>query len=340
MLYYRPRPVRGLRFKRLTFAHTTWTRPSEVGHPVLQAQQFSIPPTAGNQQHVGRHPAVLTIAHATDVPIEGCVFRSPGATALDFAEAVSASVAVGNAFADIAGNGVALGVFSPPEVEAHTPLVDADPAAQTREVRIADNFITRIGRDHPGGCRIVAGHVRNVVIENNENFETPYTGISLGRDWNRTPGFAAGNVIRGNRVHRVMQLLADCGTIDTLPHQPHGQISENHTHGIAPSVWAGEVGVKAIYLDEGGGGSAEQPLVVRRNVVSVEGQTTRYNLHRTGISLWEGELWARERWRRLRDRCDGRSPVSSSRHARAPLRGARPPEVRPVIAPRSEKRGS
>ena len=79
----------------------------------------------------------------------------------------------------------------------------------------------------------------------------PYTGISVGWGWTSETTPLKNNLIRGNRIHNVMNLLADGAGIYTLSKQPGTSIAENYIFNIVRSPWAGEHNISGIYLDEG-----------------------------------------------------------------------------------------
>jgi hypothetical protein len=309
----REEPVRGLVFRGITFEHTTWLRPSEQGHLTLQAFQYTIPPTAADEQHVARPPAAVLVEATEGIVFERNVFRRLGATALDLHMGTAGCRVVGNAFHDIAGNGVSVGVFSPPDAEVHVPYQPADPREVCRDDVVSHNYIFRVGRDYPGSCGIAAGHPRGLVVEHNEIAYLPYTGISVGWGWRHLPNAMADNVIRANHVHHVMQMLCDGGGIYTLSLQPGTVIERNYIHDLAKSPWAGESGLKAIYLDEGSGGTREKPMVVRHNVVATARDIVKHNFHRAGLVLYEFNTQRVERV----GECDGRRVVEEA--------GPRPP---------------
>jgi parallel beta-helix repeat protein len=115
---------------------------------------------------------------------------------------------------------------------------------------IKNNFITRVGRDYHSSVGIFAGYTEGLVIENNELVDMPYTGISIGWGWTLEAPPLKNNIIRRNRIHNVMNLLADGAGIYTLSKQPGTRIVENYISNITRSPWAGDFPISGIYLDE------------------------------------------------------------------------------------------
>lgn len=264
------KPVERVHFAGLTFQHTNWLRPSDKGQLHMQGGQYSVEPTAENDQFVERIPTSILVNHAKDIRFKDNVFSQLGNHALDMHLGVSQSEVVGNVFFDIAGSGVMLGVFSPSGREIHGPWNPEDPREITRNIRIANNYIRRIGSAYPGSCGIAAGFVAEVLIENNELTELPYTGISVGWGWTPEPSALRANTIRRNYVHNLMRELTDGGGIYTLSLQPGTEIYENYLSDSRLSPKSHDPlsnHAKGIYLDEGSGGTAAAPFIVSKNLI-------------------------------------------------------------------------
>ena len=65
-----------------------------------------------------------------------------------------------------------------------------------------------------------------------------------------------------NRIHNVMNRMADGGGLYTLSQQPGTVLSENDIYDIDRSLWAGSFPISAIYLDEG-----SSRITVKNNVL-------------------------------------------------------------------------
>ncbi|MGH8020125.1 MAG: hypothetical protein ACREIA_17965 [Opitutaceae bacterium] len=96
-----------------------------------------------------------------------------------------------------------------------------------------------------------AGYVRDLVIEHNEVFDLPYTGISLGWGWTRSPNAMRRNIVRANHIHDVSRRMYDTAGIYTLSAQPGTLIVENAIESITLSPWVEKPHWGYIYLDEG-----------------------------------------------------------------------------------------
>src|SRR6185437_5591238 len=122
-------------------------------------------------------------------------------------------VVQGCLFTDISGNGLDLGGVDQPLA----PIAEF-----TSGNRIENNLFRNVGAEYRGGIPIVVGYARNTVIAHNEIDHIPYAAISMG--WGGWPdkihqagqaNSSTGNVVRDNRIHNLMLVLADGGGIYT-----------------------------------------------------------------------------------------------------------------------------
>jgi hypothetical protein len=215
---------------------------------------FNLPATQRNAQFVGRPPAAVQASFASGLGFDGCRFSHTGSTALDLHRGVEDACVSHCAFADLAGGGISLGVFSEPDQEMHLPWNPADPREITQRITIADNTLARVGLDYPGTCAVAAGYVRGTVIEHNRIEDVPYCAISLGWGWTCEPSPLGDNHIRHNRIHRAMTQMLDGGAIYTLSSMPGSRIESNHITDIATNPDGIGARSYAIYLDEGSDG--------------------------------------------------------------------------------------
>ncbi|MEO8048391.1 MAG: right-handed parallel beta-helix repeat-containing protein [Nitrospirota bacterium] len=231
-------PVENIHFRGIVFEHSTWLAPSEEGFATNQADSIF----KGTKQTY-QIPGAIHVQNAENIRFEGNVFRNIGATAVVLWSGVRDNAFVGNTFQNISASGISIGM----DLEKQ-PI---DPSQVCRDNVIKNNLITKVGRDYHSSVGIFAGYTEGLVIENNELADMPYTGISVGWGWtfNETP--LRNNLIKRNRIHHVMNLLADGAGIYTLSRQPGTRIVENYIFNIARSPWAGDFPISGMYLDEG-----------------------------------------------------------------------------------------
>lgn len=288
------RPVRHIRFEKITFSYTTWMRPSEKGHVPLQAGMYltdgyRIEPKMqrdylnhplDNQGWLGRPAAAVRVVAARQIDFERCRFEHLGSTGLDYEEAVQGGVVRGCLFLDIAGNGLLVGSFSPAAHETHLPYDPADRREVCTQQHINNCYFTEIGNEDWGCLAIAAGYVGDVNIEHNEISEVPYSGISLGWGWTQTVNCMRNNRVHANLIHHYAKHMYDVAGIYTLGSQPKSYVTENCVHSIYkpgyvhdPNHWF------YLYTDEG-----SSFITVRDNWT--EGEKYLQNANGPG-NVWE-----------------------------------------------------
>lgn len=288
------RPVRHIRFEKITFSYTTWMRPSEKGHVPLQAGMYltdgyRIDPKMqrnylnhplDNQGWLGRPAAAVRVVAARQIDFERCRFEHLGSTGLDYEEAVQGGVVRGCLFLDIAGNGLLVGSFSPAAHETHLPYDPADRREVCTQQQINNCYFTEIGNEDWGCLAIAAGYVEDINIEHNEISEVPYSGISLGWGWTQTVNCMRNNRVHANLIHHYAKHMYDVAGIYTLGSQPKSYVTENCVHSIYkpgyvhdPNHWF------YLYTDEG-----SSFITVRDNWT--EGEKYLQNANGPG-NVWE-----------------------------------------------------
>ncbi len=257
-------PVSHIEFKGITFAYTSWLRPSRQGHVPLQAGMFLLDARKlspkGTPYHlrldnvawIGRPPAAVSVQYADHVTFTDCTFTHLASAGLDFVKGAQEDHVTGCVFRDIGGNGIQLGAFSETNVETHVPWLPSDGQDLCTNDTIADNFVTDCGNEDWGCVGIEVGYASGITIEHNEVCDLPYTGISLGWGWTKMTNALGNNVIRANNIHQIANRLGDTAGIYTLSAQPGTVISENFIHDIRISPYVPDAEHWFyLYLDEG-----------------------------------------------------------------------------------------
>ena len=229
-------PVKNIHFHGIVFEHSTWLEPSEEGFATLQADSIK----GGGGNH--RIPGSIHIENAEHIWLEGNMFRNLGATAVALWSGVRDSALIGNSFENISASGISIGM----DLDKNPP----DSSSICKHNVIRNNFITKVGHDYHSSVGIFAGYTEGLVIENNELADMPYTGISVGWGWTSDTTPLKNNSIRRNRIHHVVNQLADGAGIYTLSKQPGTSLAENYIFHIARSPGGGDNIIGGIYLDE------------------------------------------------------------------------------------------
>ncbi|MBR7066360.1 MAG: right-handed parallel beta-helix repeat-containing protein [Prevotella sp.] len=260
------RRVTDVTIQGMTFCHTTWMRPSIMGHAPLQAgmymiEAYKIKPQISrpngdhkldNQGWVGRPAAAIAVDGARGVVITDCMVTHCASTAIDIHQYAADCMVANCDLIDIGGTGILAGTFGPEGHEAHLPYQPTDLSSLCTGLQILNNRIDDAANEDWGCLGIGAGYVRDIRIENNEIAHVSYTGISLGWGWNQQTCAMANNLVRGNYIHHYAQHMYDTAGIYTLGAQPHTFIEENVVEDICtpgyvhdPEHWF------YLYTDEG-----------------------------------------------------------------------------------------
>ena len=238
-------------FQGLTFAHSTYMRPSQYGFLDGQAGQYNLTATADNKQTVGRPAAGVEVTNANHLHFEGNMFTQMAATALDFISGTHDDVIIGNVFTDVGGSGFSIAKFTASDTtEYHIPYNPTDKNEICNGDTFKDNYINNVTTEIQGACGIAAGYPANLDIEHNEVANTNYTGISVGFGWTSAVNAMTNNTIDYNNVHDVVHILADGASIYTLSNQgPASEMLYDHIHDYQTSQWA-DYADNGLYLDE------------------------------------------------------------------------------------------
>lgn len=284
------RPVHDVCFKGITFAHSTWMRPSKMGDVPLQAGMFildayklKVPGTSDkatleNQAWVGRQPAAVMLRNVKHTVFEDCTFKHTGASGLDYLYGCNQDRVEGCRFTDVAGSGLVVGKFSDPGVEAHLPYDPTDQRELVQNMLVRNNLVEDAANEYWGCCGILAGYVRGVTIEHNELRNLSYTGISVGWGWTRTINCMRNNTIHANLIHDFGKHNYSCGGIYTLSAQPGTTITENCIYGVPSVDYAHDTTDFRIYLDE-----ASSYMVVKDNWTD----KAKFGFNQTGLIQFE-----------------------------------------------------
>ncbi len=259
-------PVRNLHFQGIEFKHADWRLP-RGGYMGVQACCYVL----GAEESWRRMDAAIRLENARDCSITESVIAHIGGCGIEFLPQCVRLTLEGNHINDIGGNGIMAGSPSRTLPEADAP----------KDCRIANNHIHDCGIDYPGGVGIWVGLAQRTVIAHNLLHDLPYSGISLGWNWNSDPTLARNNLIEWNHVHDVMQRLSDGGGIYTLGFQPGTIIRHNYIHDVP-----GGSHNNGIFLDQGSKGFRLAGNAIGRT----GGAPVRFNQNRREDHEWEDNL--------------------------------------------------
>lgn len=256
------RPVQNVTFKGITFSHSTWMRPAEMGHVALQCglplfDMYSKDTEyANNVAWVGRPAAGVSVSNANDITFEDCRFEHLGSTGLDFVSGVKRATVRGSVFNDVGGNAILGGYFGDENFEAHTPWNPEDKREVCEYITIDNNYIAHPASEDWGCLAVAVGYASNVTISHNEIFDTPYSAINMGWGWVKNENVMHDNHIIGNYIRSFSNQMRDSGAIYTLSSQPNSSIEDNCMVEVGdpqvnPPMWDMRHSQFDLYTDEG-----------------------------------------------------------------------------------------
>ena len=256
------RPVKHIQFNGITFAHTSWMRPSFQGHVTLQGgfplldayklQEPGLPEKAEleNQAWITRPETAIRVRGAEHIDFKHCTFRHLSSTGLDYEWAVTASSVEDCQFTDIGGTALLVGAFPDGGLETHIPFIPADVRELCSHITIRNNFISNVTNEDWGCVGIGAGYVRNMDVSHNEVCHLNYSGICVGWGWTSLESGMCNNRIEANYVHHFARRLYDAGGLYTLSNQPGSVMRNNRIEHLIEAPYATNDRAFYIYLDE------------------------------------------------------------------------------------------
>ena len=238
--------VRNLHFKGISFEHTNWPLP-DLGYLGIQACHHTI----GKEwkRPWGRIPAAVRWEYAEQCSLEDGTLAHLGGCGIELVTGCRGNLVRGNHVFDVSGNGVML---SGPKTEAEVPKDD----------RISNNHVHACGVDYYGAVAIWVGFAQRAVISHNLVHDLPYSGISVGWQWNPQPTPCKENLVECNHVYDVMNRLCDGGCIYTLGLQPGTVIRGNHLHDVHRGRFSQGAPNNGMFIDQGSKG-----YLFERNVI-------------------------------------------------------------------------
>ena len=209
--------IENIIFEGITFADTTWLEPSgSEGYTPIVSSILWRGPTVDSAY---KTMAAVSFQKARNIQVRHCKFQNLGGVALDFGKGCQWNTCVGSTFEDIASGAITLGVSTDQAVSDQTEMTDNNV--------FENNYIRRIGQEYEDAAAIWVGYARNTTISHNEIDNVPWSGVSIGWGWG-AQSYATNNVVSGNFVGKIGQILQDCGSIYTLGPQPGSRQVRNY----------------------------------------------------------------------------------------------------------------
>ncbi len=273
--------VHDITFEGLEFRYSAWNyRAEKKGMTEGQNGWIYTSETNGPRYYFQSHKGAASFVGAERIHVRRSIFAGLGGAGLVMANRTHDCLIEGNLFYDIGGCGIMLGEPTDWQAKAWWP---ANPRDVPSGHVVRNNLIAKTGAEYFSSSSISAAYIRDVVIEHNDVSDNPYSGISVGSGWTAATHATEHNIVRGNRIHEVMNVVDDGGGIYTLSAQPGTRIERNYVFAIQRSAVAQGNPVAGIYFDEG-----SSYISLRDNVVEMdenrEQRTVRFNFHKNGIN--------------------------------------------------------
>ena len=269
------KPISNVSFDGITFKHCRWNLPEET-YAGIQACHFD-PRNQTEEWNVV--PAAIQTQWVDTVRFENCEFLSMGGSAVWFGTGSVNCALKECRIYDISGNGVMIGEGQDRRI-GETPWWKVAPEQVARANTIESCNISECGVQFYGAVGIWCGLTAETTLRNNEIYNLPYTGISIGWMWSPEATPSRDNIVAQNHIHHVMRTLSDGGGIYMLGLQPGSRLTENHIHDI--SVNAGRAESNGMFLDEG----TKDVLVEKNLIYNIAKSPLRF--HRASTNIVKG----------------------------------------------------
>ena len=262
----REEPVRNLHFLGIRFEHTDWRLPDE-GYMGIQACHY------GRHPHRGRRwlhvPAAVCLTDAQGCSVEDGVLARLCGSGVELADRCRDGAIRGNRLFEISANGIMVGG---PRDEADVPKAN----------EVSNNHVHGCGLEYYGAIGIWVGFAQGIRVAHNLVHDLPYSGISVGWEWNDRPTACRENLVEANHVYDVMKRLCDGGCIYTLGLQPGTVIRANHLHAVHRSFMAQGAPNNGMFIDQGSKG-----YLFERNVIyNTAAEHVRFNQCQRDWRTW------------------------------------------------------
>ena len=257
------KPVRGIRFKNLTFTCSGSDYLPEIYHMAKTDKPGTVngyEPLAAWRQGANGVVGVLDVREAEHIAVENCVLKHFGWYGISFWDGCVGCSVTGCDICDGGAGGV------------NITGADAQGLAEyiSRSIRVTDNTIRHCGRRYMTASGVLVQHGRDIEISHNDIYDLYYTGVAAGWVWGYEPSVTCNIRIEKNHIYDLGQgLLSDMGGVYLLSKQPGTVVCGNLIHDIRRKYYGGW----ALYTDEGSSG------IIMENNVCYDTSSNSYHQH-------------------------------------------------------------
>ncbi len=281
-------PAHHLSFSGLQFSHTSWLQPNtgqgyadqQTGAYIygtwarpsdwLNSCQSGCQQFEATRPNWRQMPAAVQVSAANAIRFTGNRFTNLGQVGLGIGNDANAHATgvglgasdvdvIGNTFEQIAAGAVIAGGV---QADAHHP---GDSRMINRDIVYANNTVRDVAVDYRSHVGLLMTYTADSAMTNNEVYNLPYTGISIGYGWgandaggaqdytdrglyNYQPRYTTATIaknyrVQANHVHDVMRQMTDGAAFYALSALPGSTINQNYFRNT--NGWLG------LYFDEG-----------------------------------------------------------------------------------------
>lgn len=248
-------PIANISFEGISFKHCRYNIPNKI-YAGIQACHFD---TQSGQNTWEVVPAAVQARWAHNIKFDNCKFSSFGGSGIWLGTGSKNCTIKKCTLWDISGSGIMIGEGQDRLVSGE-PWWKIAPEQAAKGNMVLHNDISDCGKQFYGAVGIWCGLTAETKLGNNEIYDLPYTGISIGWMWSPEETPCRDNTIIENHIHHVMQRLSDGGGIYMLGLQPGSKLVGNLIHDIALN--AGRAESNGMFLDEG-----TKNVVVEKNLI-------------------------------------------------------------------------
>ncbi|MDF2925199.1 MAG: hypothetical protein K0R57_4113 [Paenibacillaceae bacterium] len=204
-------PVRNITFDGISFGYSTYLRPNGP-YGNVDAQNNHTRDSVSDDL---LPPAAVMVQYGDGISFVNCEFSKIGINALQLIDGIRNATVDGNRFYDISASAINLGEPYTKDVNNYNPSEDK---YLIKNNAITNNYIHDVAKEYMSASALSVGFPQDTVIEHNEIFHVPYSGMHIGYGWKSIPVSAIKNLhIRHNYIHDIFYTeLHDGGGIYTI----------------------------------------------------------------------------------------------------------------------------
>lgn len=271
-------PIENFEFRNIRFEGCAYRLP-EFNHDGMQAG-FYYPANTEATGRAGLVNPAIQMEWARNCRITDCRLVHVGGNGIYLREGCRDNRIENTYIEDIGATGVMIGLTFDPK---------ADSLLLPTNNIVTGCTVHQAGVAFQGAVGVWLGFCAGNEISGCEVYDLPYTGISVGWQWNPLPTSSKDNRILNNRIHHAMQVLGDGGGIYTLGFQPGSVIAGNDIHDILRSELNHASDNNGMFIDEGSKGYRVENNTIRNTAHTCIRGHRAAGVELTGNTFYSGD---------------------------------------------------